>query len=157
MTKLDPPKLLCDAMLAHVGRRLRSAGYDTWIDAGKLPDDEVLKLAIDSNRLLLTCDVGIERNPRGAKILFLAESSEEKWAKKLSEEIGVNWMLAPFTRCLDCNTELIRATEEQNKKIPENIKQYGPPGLYCQSCDKLYWEGTHTERMRARLEKLNQA
>lgn len=143
-------------MLAHIGRRLRSAGYDTWIENGKLSDDDLLKLAVESNRLLLTCDVGIARDPRGARIVFLAASLEAMWAKKLSEESGVDWMLAPFSRCLDCNTLLVRATDQQNQKMPENIKQYGPPGLYCEMCNKLYWEGSHTERMRARLEKLNQ-
>lgn len=141
-------------MLGHVGRRLRSAGYDTLIDGGKLSDDELLKQACNESRLFLTCDEEVHQMPRGADVLYLPENDEESWAVKLARNAHVDWMLAPFTRCLDCNTQLTPASEEQRSLMPENIKKYGPPGLYCRTCDKLYWEGSHTDRMRARLQKL---
>lgn len=148
------PKFLCDAMLGHIGKRLRSAGYDTRIDEGKLTDDELIAIAIDLDLTFLTCDEEIYRRPRGAKVIFLPVSDERGWAKLLARSAGVDWMHAPFTRCLDCNTELIKANATHAQLMPEKIRQYEPDGLFCQSCDKVYWRGSHTDRMRARLKAL---
>ena len=61
-----------------------------------------------------------------------------------------------MTRCLDCNTRLALADEAHRSRMPERIRKYERSGLVCTSCDKIYWEGTHTERMRAQLKSLNQ-
>lgn len=151
------PKFLCDAMLGHIGRRLRAAGYDTEIDNGKIGDDVLVEMARKQDRTLLTCDRGILNLESSAQILYLPLNDELSWAEKLSNEIGLNWLLAPMTRCLDCNTPLVPADEAYQNRMPEGIRKYGRSGVVCNVCDKVYWEGTHTERMRAQLQILSEA
>jgi uncharacterized protein with PIN domain len=150
------PQFLCDAMLGHIGRRLRAAGYDTLVDKGKIADDLLLQTAEAEGRILLTCDRGILKLTTEAQIVYLAENEELAWAVELSEKAGVDWLHAPMTRCLDCNTRLIEADASYEHRMPENIRRYGHTGLVCQTCDKVYWEGTHTQRMRAQLGALKQ-
>jgi uncharacterized protein len=147
-------KFLCDAMLAHVGKRLRSAGYDTTIDRGQLADRELLEIANREDRYFLTCDREIKHHKASEHVVYLPSNDELVWAKYLTNELGVDWTYAPFTRCLECNTTLRQAGPEERLRAPENLRQEGKRALYCETCDKVYWDGSHVERMIRHLEHL---
>jgi uncharacterized protein len=144
-------KFLCDAMLGHLGRKLRMAGYDAIIDKGQLSDRELSKLASDEGRILLTCDRGICSSDSAPTVLYLSTNDETVWAGTLVEKLGLNWTHRPFTRCLECNTELKIAEGEVAERIPED-RRGTLPGLYCATCDKVYWYGSHVARMQGQLE-----
>jgi uncharacterized protein with PIN domain len=149
-------KFLCDAMLAHVGKRLRLAGYDTFIDYGKRPDRELLDQANAEGRFLLTCDHQLRQHKNSDAVLYLPNNDELGWAKHLSLVLGVQWTHAPFSRCLDCNTEIRAANELERQRLPRNIRLEGQEGFFCELCDKVFWNGSHVERMRQKLEDLDQ-
>jgi hypothetical protein len=55
--------------------------------------------------------------------------------------------MRPFTRCLNCNTLLEEASRE-------SVLERLPPKLMdkevfrvCPTCQRVYWEGSHHERM----------
>lgn len=149
-------KFLCDAMLAHVGKLLREAGYDTRIDRGLISDFELVVLALEEGRWLLTCDHTI-REIKGARhiLIHLSGQGEEEWARYLACKLGVNWLYAPLTRCLECNCLLSPAGADATELVPDSVKQEGLPLLQCPECHKVFWEGNHAKRMRAHLEFLN--
>jgi uncharacterized protein len=49
------PTFLADAMLGSVARKLRIFGFDT-LYIKHTHDDEILKIAIEDNRAILTCE-----------------------------------------------------------------------------------------------------
>lgn len=149
-------KFLCDAMLAHIGRRLRLAGYDTYIDDGLRPDRDLLEQANHEGRFLLTCDHQIRQHRNSNAVLYLPNNDEHSWARKLTQVLGVSWTHAPFSRCLRCNTEIRVATPAERDRLPENVRLEGQEGYYCESCDKVFWNGSHVERMRRKLVELNE-
>jgi uncharacterized protein with PIN domain len=59
-----------------------------------------------------------------------------------------------FTRCLVCNTVLCPVSGEEVEALvglgalarPETLRR-------CQSCNRVYWEGSHTRRMRSAVER----
>jgi hypothetical protein len=60
----------------------------------------------------------------------------------------------PFHRCINCNG-LIRKT---NKKSVLNIlrpktKKFYHEFYQCESCDKVYWKGSHFDKMQSFLDK----
>jgi len=144
-------------MLGHVGRRLRMAGYDTIIDRGETSDADLIERAKRENRLFLTCDKKIQEI-KGAEdlLIYLDKGDEISWAKYLSHHFDVNWTHAPFTYCIDCNRPLEAVPSAAYDRLPLNIKQQGQSGRYCPSCDKVFWEGSHVERMKQQLQKLNE-
>lgn len=150
-------KFLCDAMLAHIGKRLREAGYDTRIDRGLICDYELVLLALEEGRWLLTCDQSIQeiRIARPA-LVHLPSQKEEDWAGYLGLLLGVNWLNAPFSLCLECNQPLSPLSPEasQSDMVPEFAKREGMALLQCPSCHKVFWEGSHAKNMRAQLERL---
>ncbi|MDP1465653.1 Mut7-C RNAse domain-containing protein, partial [Klebsiella pneumoniae] len=60
-----------------------------------------------------------------------------------------------MTRCLDCNALLIDTPREDIEPfIPEYIYHHHDRFKTCPSCRKVYWEGSHADKMRERIEKL---
>jgi hypothetical protein len=55
--------------------------------------------------------------------------------------------MRPFTRCLECNTILEEASRETLlERLPPKIRE---KDLFrvCPSCQRVYWKGSHHERM----------
>ena len=49
-------RFLCDEMLVRLARLLRAAGYDTYLASGGEPDANLLRIAREEGRMLLTRD-----------------------------------------------------------------------------------------------------
>src|SRR5262245_1147210 len=60
MTTQQEPRFACDAMLGSLARWLRAAGYDACWQEG-IDDWDLIRLARDQGRILLSCDTGIFR------------------------------------------------------------------------------------------------
>ena len=145
-------RLLCDEMLKGVGRWLRAAGHDVAFVEDGSHDRQLLARARSEGRLLLTCDRRLA--PGGgddAGIVVLGTESPEGAARELGERLGVDWLHAPFTRCLLDNAPLMPAREEDVVRIPPVARTRPGPILRCPDCDRVYWSGSHVRRMRAKL------
>lgn len=149
-------KFLCDQMLIRLGRWLRAAGYDTVIIEKSLPDSALLLQAQQEQRILLTRDkLFSEMKADPGRIVWLKSNSVKDCAQELSEKLSINWLLAPFTRCLLCNSVLEGADESVIKQTPPDIQIRGIPLLHCRQCNKTYWEGSHVKRMLRQLQSWN--
>ena len=144
--------LLCDEMLKGVGRWLRAAGYDVAIVDDGAHDDDLLARAAAEQRLLLTCDRRLaERAGPAATVVVLGTENLEGAARELSERLGVDWLHAPFTRCLRDNAPLLPADEEAIAGLPATARQGDGPIMRCPECNRVYWPGSHVRRMLAKL------
>jgi hypothetical protein len=139
-------KLLADGMLGRLARWLRAAGYDTAF-APDTDDRELLRRARAEERVLLTADHGLAAR-RGARTL-LVESQE------LSEQLAlVRRTLGPpsggeFSRCVACNGALVRvAPSELAAQLPPYVLATQTEFRRCPDCGRVFWPGTHVERMR---------
>ncbi len=150
-----PPRFLADAMLAGLGRWLRAAGYDTVIAPGHHSDRAILRRAVAEGRLLLTRDRKLlEHREAPGRVILLACSGTEACARQLTARLGLDWLHAPFTRCLVCNTPVEPAPEAVRAAVPPEVRVAGWPVRWCPRCRRPYWPGSHVRRMRARLERL---
>lgn len=138
------PTFLCDEMLGGLARWLRAAGYDTATAQPGSPDRLLVAQAERERRLLLTRDRRI-LELRGAwrHVLVLRGHSADAWAEEMRQRLCVTWWHAPFSRCLLCNTPLVN--------LPPLPGQRGSTS--CPTCRKVYWPGSHTRRMAARLQE----
>lgn len=146
-------KILCDQMLIRLGRWLRAAGYDTLIIEKPMKDSEIFKLALSEERILLTRDIKMkELDPQDLYIICLRANSTKECALELSRNIKIDWLLKPFSRCLLCNNPLIETSQPDFTQVPLNIKIIKSLFWVCSQCGKVYWEGTHTQRMLSQLQ-----
>ena len=145
-------RFLCDEMLVRLARLLRAAGYDTYLASGGEPDRDLLHIALEEGRILLTRDKRLaEAAPES--VLIEGRGVEEE-ARSLARGVVLDWDFAPFTRCVMDNARLREATAEEIARMPRTAQAMPGPFRACPACRRLYWPGSHVERMGARLSDL---
>lgn len=147
-------RFLCDEMLKGLGRWLRAAGYDTAIVEDGLADRALIERTLVEDRLLLTCDRELAGRPElGDRVLVLRPEGIDVAAREMKARLGIEWLHAPFTRCLRDNAVLRRADPGDLDRIPAPARAGAGPFTVCPACGRIYWPGSHVHRMRRRLER----
>jgi uncharacterized protein len=144
-------------MLKGIGRWLRAAGYDTAIARDGTADDELLARARAEDRILLTCDRALAARGAPAAVVLLASESLDEAAAVLRERLAIDWLRAPFSRCLLDNAQLHPGEPATLARLPERSRTGVGPITVCPECGRIYWPGSHVRRMRARLKRWRQA
>jgi uncharacterized protein len=144
---------LADAMLGSIARKLRIFGFDT-LYVAHAHDNEILKMGIDQNRVILTADKElfkriVKAGTRG--VLVSCSSDAEDLVHILSKNgitsIDLNGI---GSRCSICNGLLTGRTPVQVKNtIPDKVAACHSEFFQCVDCSKVYWEGGHLRRIRA--------
>ena len=137
---LEEPKFLVDDTLRRLGRWLRAAGYDTQIAADHVTEYYLLRQALNEGRLLLTKDEDLleHRRAEGTVILLDGDTLEED-AEELNALVPINWQYNPLSRCMACNAKITIDDEHSDA------------AYFCQSCNQVFWEGAHSDRLRSQL------
>lgn len=148
-------KFLVDGMLGTLARWLRVLGVDSAFASGA-DDDELVRRALDENRVLLTRDrrLAERRLLRGRVVLIGAESWPDQ-IRELARAQDLTGLIHPLTRCLRCNTILEDlAPAAAAAHVPPYIAATHSRYYRCPSCARIYWPGTHRDRMSATLARL---
>lgn len=148
-------KFLCDQMFSRLGRWLRAAGYDTEIVSASTSDKEILEQAQQEERFLLSRDrYFLEQNPSSGWVVFLAGNRVEEAAQELGQRLRIDWLKDPFSRCLVCNQKLVPVERDVvvNLVPPEIFRRFDV-FWKCLPCNKIYWQGSHAQRMLESLKR----
>ena len=146
------PRLQCDEMLASLARWLRAAGHDAAIAPSGTADAEVLARCRRDDRLLLTRDRALAQAAAGiVPTHLLASDRLDAQARELAGA-GLDWRLAPFTRCIADNVPVIEVASDKIALVPPPFQARPGDLRFCPACERLYWPGGHVRRMLARLE-----
>jgi len=122
-----------------------------------MDDDHLLREARASGRTVLTTDsMLMERRLMRDRIisalwlpptLFIPE--------QLAMVISEFRLELREPRCMSCGGELRRVDKESvRERIPPRTWRWLDEYYLCTQCDRLFWRGTHWERIRRDLEKL---
>ena len=140
---------VADSMLGRLARWLRALGYDTLYDAS-WEDEALVRIAHQEGRLLLTRDGALAQRAGAQAILIESEVLVEQLAQ-LKATVNVR-AVAPFSRCLCCNA-VVRPISPWavRERVPAYVYATQSAFFICPSCGRIYWPGTHWERMRAHI------
>ena len=145
---------MCDEMLGRLCRYLRAAGYDTLLATGGHSDGELLLQCHTEGRYFLTCDQLVREHKAARSIaLILPHGDIDQFATLLAAHFELDWLNLAFTRCLLDNTVLVTADAAALGRAPPDVLRPHEPLLHCPMCGRVYWRGSHYERMHARLIK----
>ncbi|HEY0428234.1 MAG TPA: Mut7-C RNAse domain-containing protein [Pyrinomonadaceae bacterium] len=147
-------KFFADVNVARVVRWLRAIGIDTvWEDA--ISDKDLVRRAIDENRFVLTLDKRLPDEWRVDNVLLLKSENPFEQLREIVEHFKIEKPPELFTRCLVCNTLLRGASSQEiSAAVPPRVLEAQEKFYFCPVCRKVYWQGSHTERMRDAIEKL---
>lgn len=151
------PRFIVDSMLGRLARWLRTLGFDAAYEPS-FDDEELVRRAFREGRLLLTRDRDLVEEWWLEGVLLLESDDPLEQLRRVARRFGLAAAARPFTRCTVCNEPLEPvppgAVEGRiGEDVPERVARETDDVRRCPSCGKLYWEGSHTRRMRARLDE----
>ncbi len=144
---LAPVRFVVDGHLARLAGFLRALGYDTaygrdWDDA------ELARISHDERRILLTRDVGLLRRRAVSHGYWVRSLEREEQLRELVERFSLGPSARPFSRCMRCNG-LLGPVEKSlvAQELPPGIRARHRTFRRCVACGKLYWRGSHYDRI----------
>jgi hypothetical protein len=145
---------LADAHLGGLARFLRMLGFDT-AHENALSDAVMQRLAHDERRVVLTRDRELLKC---REILFgclVRALRPEDQLREVAARYGLAAAGRPFTRCLHCNLPLEPVDKASiADRLPEQVRARHERFMRCHGCDRIYWPGSHYQRMQAVLRAL---
>ena len=142
-----------DVHLGKLARLLRMVGFDT-IYENNLTKNELYEIALNEQRCLLSKAPGFLKVP-GINFYQIKSTDSQEQLKDVIDHFHLSTSFKPFTRCLYCNEMLEKKEKEElaDALLPETKKHFSEFWT-CPSCNKIYWKGSHYERMMKVIEKL---
>lgn len=147
------PFFLADAHLGGLARFLRMLGFDTLHDQG-MDDAAVRHMAREERRIVLTRDRELLKCRDVARGCYVHATRVEAQLAEVAARYRLAERARPFTLCLRCNLPLERAARETvAERVPEQVRVRHADFAHCPGCDRVYWPGSHYERMLAALRR----
>lgn len=148
-------KFVLDQTLGRLCKWLRILGYDAVYWRGETKG--VLGFAERTDRILLTKSRSTFEMARNRCKVFLVQgNSVNEQLRHLIKGLGLEIREERlFSRCLSCNEELTEVLPEDVREfVPDYVWRTQPTFSQCPRCKKVFWAGTHYERMRETLRSL---
>ena len=152
----DISLFICDDNLGKLAKLLRASGFDT-LFFREISDGDLIARALADNRYIITRDRKLSFKGADPEMMILIESDNpDEQLMYVLAQLGLkparnNWL----TRCLDCNTILKEVPrEDYADRIPPYVFKTLNEFYKCENCDKLFWKGTHHQRMVERLSRI---
>jgi len=149
-------KFINDVHLGKLTKYLRLCGFDTAYRNSYI-DKEIVSIAIEEKRVILTRDLQLLKNKSITHGYFLRSQFHKEQLLEVLGRFDLKDQITLFKRCMECNEllKLVDKSEISHRLQPKTILYYKHFSV-CPGCDRIYWEGTHTERMKVFIESLNQ-
>jgi uncharacterized protein with PIN domain/sulfur carrier protein ThiS len=153
--KVGPvPIFLADAHLGGLARFLRMLGFDT-LHRNAFADAEIRRLASEEDRIVLTRDRELLKCREIRRGCYVRALKPEKQLHEVAARYGLGPLARPFTLCLHCNLPLEAVDRAAVvHRLPQKILLLHQQFTYCRGCDRVYWPGSHYERMRLALKPI---
>jgi hypothetical protein len=146
-------RFVVDAMLGRLARWLRVVGFDALYPT-HLDDDGLVELSNAEERILLTKDVALLREKKVDGYLIRSHAWEDQLVEVI-DEFNLRDHVKPFSRCLNCNQLLVEISKKDVIGcVPALVYQCQYQFFRCDACQRVYWNGSHIDRMTAKLSKI---
>jgi uncharacterized protein len=148
------PAFILDQHLGRLAAYLRMMGFDTRY-RNDYHDEELAQVSHDETRILLTRDIGLLKRSLVIYGYYVRETHRQKQLAEITRRFTLRPLIEPFRRCMKCNGvvhEVDKAEVEDG--LPHGTASYYQDFHRCDSCGRVFWKGTHHERMQALLDEI---
>ena len=99
-------------------------------------------------RILLTRDRGLLKRSEVTHGYYLRASQPYEQLIEVMRRFNLARLAAPFKLCIRCNGMLEDVSKEMVlDQLPPKVKERHVQFRHCRSCEQVYWQGSHYERM----------
>lgn len=149
----DTLRFCADVHLGKLARLMRMLGFNT-VYKNNFSKEELYTNSLNENRVLLSKSAYFSRF---TDINFYQIKSADplQQLKDIIHHFNLRDSFNAFIRCLYCN-EIVekKEKEEVEKELLPNTKKDFSEFWKCPSCQKIYWKGSHYERMMKMIHEL---
>jgi len=149
-----PLRSLTFVLDVHLGRLaayLRMAGFDA-LYRNQASDAELAGMVAREKRVLLTRDRQLLMRTEVDRGYWVRTTEPRQQLLEVARRFDLAGSVRPFTRCLKCNRILEDASRESVlERVPPRVAGKDKFRV-CPGCGRVYWEGSHHERMTRLLE-----
>lgn len=152
-------KFVIDGMLGSLAKWLRLLGYDA-LYLRNAPDSDLLRIAQDEKRILLTKDTRLLQRRQVKKSVIESLLVETDTLADQLIQVSSRFDLElegkrPF--CSICNLSLKDADKETaRQKVPPYVYQAQERFSVCPGCGRYYWAGTHWQSIEKKTKELRE-
>ena len=151
---LRDTKFVLDIHLGKLATYLRILGFDTYY-RNDSEDQTLAEISNQENRILLTRDRGLLKRNLVTHGYCIRSTQTRQQLKEVIQRFDLIHNISPLKRCLKCNGTL---EPVEKKKILDQLepktKIYYDQFFICTVCNKVYWKGSHYQKMRTFVEKI---
>jgi len=154
---LSETRFIVDVNVGRLAMLLRMLGLDAAYE-WQWRDRVIAEMAKREGRIVLTKDTGLLKRNKVVWGRFLRADDPDGQLLETSRVFGLSPPFAIMSRCLRCNVLLQPVAKEAIlHRLEPKTKKYFHDFSICPGCGRIYWAGSHHEKMRERLKRLGLA
>ncbi len=147
-------RFVLDVHLGRLAAYLRMLGFDT-LYKNDCDDETLAQISAEEHRILLTCDRLLLMRKQVSRGYFVRNRQPQQQLLEILSRFDLYNNVKPFTRCMHCNGK----THAVNKQAIEaqllaKTKKYYNEFFQCDSCNKIYWKGSHYLKMQEMIKRV---
>jgi uncharacterized protein with PIN domain len=151
---LRETRFVADAHLGGLAHLLRLMGFDTLYD-NAFRDDEIERISAAQGRIVLTRDRALLKRRTITHGCYVHSLHPAEQIRELFDRLDLARSARPFKLCLHCNAPLVAVDKAQvAARLPPLVRERYQRFSTCNRCNRVFWEGSHWQRMRARVDEL---
>lgn len=145
---------ILDVHLGKLARILRLLGFDT-LYRTDYDDPEIIRIALKEQRIILTRDRRLLHDRRITHARWLHSTNSEQQAREVIKRFQLENEIRRFVRCPVCNGPIESvAKKDVLDQLEPLTRKYYSDFFRCSDCRKIYWRGTHYERIIDKLDAI---
>jgi len=147
-------QFIADNMLGRLAKYLRIMGFDTLYPPRR---DAHHRFATNlPNRKFLTRNSKYRQNAADSKALYINTETLSEQLRLVVNTLHLSIDSKRFfSRCLICNARLLSIPKEAAREsVPPKSYSSHSDFVKCPQCGKIYWQGSHYQRMLATLHQI---
>jgi hypothetical protein len=91
------------------------------------------------------------------KAILIKSDKPELQMQQVINDLNLDCQFRPFAICLECNQPLLERSKQQVEgQVPPYVFQTQNQYVECPVCHRIYWRGTHWQRMTSKLKKFGE-
>jgi uncharacterized protein with PIN domain len=154
---LREPRFVLDVHLGKLAAYMRMLGFDA-VYRNCFVDAQLARISAREHRTLLTRDRGLLKRSTVTHGYWLRETDSRAQLAEIVHRFDLAGSIRPFTRCMACNG-VLRVVEKSDvrRELPPRVAEGFDDFRQCPDCRRVFWRGSHYQRMQHWIEQLTGA
>ena len=143
-----------DVNAGRLALLLRMLGFDTMY-GNDIRNGRLAEISQSQNRILLTRDTALLKRKIIIHGYLLREQKPDRQLVEVVRLYDLSSRIKPLSRCIPCNGLLVPVSKKviMDRLEPLTRKYYHSFHI-CRECNKIYWPGSHQEKIRTFIDRI---